>query len=191
MTKLATLRAHGELTEYGVLTEPATLKIQRLLPGPIERVWEYLTVSEKRARWLAGGPIEPRQGGKVTLHFRHRNLAPDETPPEEFREHHDPGNEMHGIITRWEPPRVLAHTFGSDGESEVTFELTTQGKQVQLVVTHRATAGDLPYITLFATGWHTHISHLVALLEDAPRPPFWPQFVRLKSDYDQLRAAIK
>src|SRR5262249_41272244 len=31
---------------YGVLTEPATLKIQRLLPGPIERVWAYLTKGE-------------------------------------------------------------------------------------------------------------------------------------------------
>jgi hypothetical protein len=32
MTELATLDA------YGVLAEPATLKFQRLLPGPIERV---------------------------------------------------------------------------------------------------------------------------------------------------------
>ena len=24
---------------YGIQVEPATLKIQRLLPGPIERVW--------------------------------------------------------------------------------------------------------------------------------------------------------
>ena len=38
---------------YGVLTEPATLKIQRLLPGPIERVWAYLTESELRRQWLA------------------------------------------------------------------------------------------------------------------------------------------
>ena len=42
MTGLATLDA------YGVLTEPQTLKIERLLPGPIERVWAYLTDSELR-----------------------------------------------------------------------------------------------------------------------------------------------
>ena len=40
---------------YGVLTEPATLKIQRLLPGPIERVWAYLTESDLRRQWLAAG----------------------------------------------------------------------------------------------------------------------------------------
>jgi len=34
---------------YGALTEPATLKIQRLLPGPIERVWAYLTESNLAA----------------------------------------------------------------------------------------------------------------------------------------------
>ena len=47
MNELATLDA------YGVLTEPATLKIQRLLPGPVERVWAYLTESKLRRQWLA------------------------------------------------------------------------------------------------------------------------------------------
>ena len=42
---------------YGVLTEPATLKIQRLLPGPIERVWAYLMESELRRQWLAAGAM--------------------------------------------------------------------------------------------------------------------------------------
>ena len=38
---------------YGVLTEPTTLTIQRLLPGPVERIWSYLTDSELRRKWLA------------------------------------------------------------------------------------------------------------------------------------------
>jgi uncharacterized protein YndB with AHSA1/START domain len=42
---------------YGELTEPATLKIQRLLPGPIERVWAYLTEEELRRKWLAAGKM--------------------------------------------------------------------------------------------------------------------------------------
>jgi uncharacterized protein YndB with AHSA1/START domain len=40
---------------YGVLSEPATLTIQRLLPGPIERAWAYLTESDLRRQWLAAG----------------------------------------------------------------------------------------------------------------------------------------
>ena len=38
------------VSAYGVQTEPATVRIQRLLPGPIERVWAYLTESDLRAR---------------------------------------------------------------------------------------------------------------------------------------------
>ncbi len=47
MTELATLDAHG------VLTEPATVEIRRLLPGPIERCWAYLRACPK-AKLLAG-----------------------------------------------------------------------------------------------------------------------------------------
>jgi uncharacterized protein YndB with AHSA1/START domain len=49
MTELASLDT------YGALIEPTTVKIQRLLPGPIERVWAYLTESDLRRQWLAAG----------------------------------------------------------------------------------------------------------------------------------------
>jgi hypothetical protein len=32
---------------FGVLIEPGTIRFERILPGPIERVWDYLTDSEK------------------------------------------------------------------------------------------------------------------------------------------------
>lgn len=176
---------------YGTFTSPAEVRLVRLLPGPIERIWEYLTDAEKRARWFAGGPMEPKQGGKVTLQFQNKSLAGNEAPPAGFEEIHEKGHTMNLVVTRWEPPHVLGLTFGSDGESEVIFELTPQGKQVQLVLTHRSTGGDLPYITLFAAGWHTHVSHLVALLEKAPQPSFWSQFVRVKAEYEKQLTALK
>jgi len=175
----------------GKFTGPAEVRFVRTLPGPIERIWDYLTDPEKRARWFAGGPMEPRVGGKVRLNFRHKDIAPDETPPEGYTQHHDPGHSMDGIVTRCEPPRVLAFTFGSDGESEATFELTPQGKDVQLVLTHRATGGDIPYMSEFGSGWHTHFSLLIALLEGTPRPPFWSKFVKHKADYEKLRLAAQ
>ena len=45
---------------YGTLIEPATLKIERLLPGPIERVWAYLTDSELRRVKVQSHIITPR-----------------------------------------------------------------------------------------------------------------------------------
>jgi uncharacterized protein YndB with AHSA1/START domain len=177
--------------QHGRFNGPAEVRIVRTLPGPIERVWEYLTDSEKRSRWFAGGPMEPRKGGKVTLHFRHKDLAPDEIPPEEFKHHHDSGNSMEGIVTRFEPPRVLAFTFGSTGESEATFELTPQGDDVLLVLTHRARGEDLPYMAEFGAGWHTHVAHLIALLEGSPRPPFWPLYTKFRTEYENLRIAAQ
>ncbi len=38
---------------YGALIEPATLKIERILPGPVGRVWAYLTEGALRRKWLA------------------------------------------------------------------------------------------------------------------------------------------
>lgn len=175
----------------GAFRGPAEIRFVRTLPGPIERVWQYLTDDEKRARWLAGGTIEPRKGGKVRFEFKHKNLVPDEVPPAEFKEHHDPGHSMDCTVTRWEPPRVLAFTFGSDGESEATFELTPQGDDVQLILTHRAKPGDQPYMASFGAGWHTHVSLLIALLEEAPRPAFWSHFVRHQADYEKARLAAQ
>ena len=50
---------------YGALIEPTTLKIQRLLPGPIERIWAYLTDSDLRRKWLAAGAMEMKVGAPV------------------------------------------------------------------------------------------------------------------------------
>lgn len=163
------------------------VRLVRLLPGPIERVWDYLTDPEKRSRWFAGGPMEPRVGGKAELQFRHANIAPDETPPEQFKQYHDPGAKMASTVLRWEPPRVLSYTF--DEDSVVTFELTPEGKNVRLLLTHRSRGEDLPYVAGYASGWHSHLSVLIALLSDAPRPPFWATHTRLRAEYEKLRAA--
>ena len=57
MTELATPG------DYGAQTAPDTIEIQRLLPGPIERVWAYLTESDLRRRWLAAGEMGLQAGG--------------------------------------------------------------------------------------------------------------------------------
>ncbi len=178
---------HSSNEEKGQFIRRSEVRLVRLLPGPIERIWEYLVDPEKRARWFAGGPMEPRKGGKVELFFQHKNISPDEEPPEQFKQTHENGFHMPGTILRWEPPHVLSYTF--DEDSDVTFELTLAGDQVQLVLTHRSRGPDLPYISGYASGWHTHLSLLLALLEGTPRPPFWSMHQRLKAEYEKLNAA--
>lgn len=168
----------------GTFNGPAEVRIVRILPGPIERVWDYLTVPEKRARWFAGGAWEPKVGGKNDLVFQHKNLSPHEEPPEHYKQMHEKGFTMPSTILRCEPPHVLSYTF--DEASEVTFELTSQGKNVLLVLTHRARGEDIPSITGYASGWHTHFGLLAAILEDTPPPPFWAMHKRLKAEYQKL-----
>ena len=63
------------MSEYGIVTEAGAVRFERLLPGPIERVWAYLTEPEKRGTWLAAGPMELRVGGRVELNFHHASQA--------------------------------------------------------------------------------------------------------------------
>ena len=170
--------------QAGKFTTPAEVRIVRTLPGPIERVWEYLTDPEKRARWFAGGPMEPKKGGKVELFFKHKNIAPDETPPEDHKHVQDPGFKMPGTILRCEPPRVLSYTF--DDDSDVTFELIPQDDKVLLILTHRSRGEDLPFLSGYASGWQTHLMILLSLIENTPPPPFWATHGRLKAEYEKL-----
>ncbi|ACB74591.1 SRPBCC family protein [Opitutus terrae] len=175
------------LNQYGELTGPGEVRFVRLLPGPIERVWTYLTDPEKRATWLAGGPMELRVGGRVELLFRHRNLSPDETPPEKYREAHEAGMTMEGRITAIEPPRLLSYTWEGEGpgdESEVRFELTPKGEQVQLLLTHRKLRRPQGVANV-GGGWHLHLAFLAARLEGTTPPAFWARFAELEPEYRQ------
>jgi uncharacterized protein YndB with AHSA1/START domain len=166
---------------------PGEIRIMRTLPGPIERLWQYLTDPVKRSRWFAGGPMELRAGGKMELLFRHKDIAPGETPPAQYAEMHESGWKMPGTVLRCEPPRVLSYTF--DENSDVTFELIPQDKEdksVLLILTHRARGDDVNSLTGYASGWHTHFAILIALLEQTTPPPFWSTHGRLKAEYEKV-----
>jgi uncharacterized protein YndB with AHSA1/START domain len=174
------------MNDYGTITEAGAIRFERLLPGPIERVWAYLTESDKRGKWLASGALEPRVGGQVELRFRHADLSPQKEPvPEKYRQYEN-GAAFTAEVTRCEPPRVLSHTWG-DG-SEVTFELAPQGERVLLVLTHRRLSPtDLLDVS---GGWHTHLDILVDNLNDRVPQPFWSTHARLEAEYERrIKAA--
>ena len=83
---------------YGELIEPTTLKIQRLLPGPIERIWAYLTDSELRRKWMAAGDMEMKVGAPFELVWRNDELTdPPGERPAGFRRrasHAEPDNRI-------------------------------------------------------------------------------------------------
>ena len=74
---------------YGVVTEPATLTIQRVLPGSVERAWDYLTRSDLRRQWLAAGDMELRAGGAFEFVWRNDELnGPAGQRPDGFPDEH-------------------------------------------------------------------------------------------------------
>ena len=167
--------------EFGESINQDTVRIERLLPGPIERVWTYLTDSEKRGTWLAKGEMDLRVGGKVELNFLHSSLTPHVEPtPERFKEM-ECGAGFEGTITKLDPPRLLAFTWGGE-TSEVTFELTPQESKVLLVITHTRLRGPGEK-TLVATGWHTHLGILEDNLCGQTPRPFWSTFETVEIEY--------
>jgi uncharacterized protein YndB with AHSA1/START domain len=170
------------MNDYAVAPNPTTVRLERLLPGPIERAWEYLTDSEKRGKWFASGNMELKKGGSVEFVFDHDQLS-DEPYPEDYRKYK--GSRLSGTVTRYEPPRVLAYTWnGPDGKhSEVTFELTPKGKDVLLVLTHSRIASR-ESMKLFAGGWHSHLGVLADILGGRRPRPFWSDHVKNVREYE-------
>lgn len=164
-----------------VRVEERTVRLERLLPGPAERVWDYLTDSDKRRKWLAAGAMEPHAGGSVKHLFRHSELSHEPTP-ERYRPFED-SPALPGEVTQWDPPRVLAYTWPGDrGASEVTFELFPEGADVLLVVTHRRLA-DIETMVSVASGWDAHLGILIDTLNGQPPRGFWSTHARLEAVY--------
>lgn len=170
---------------YATREAADTLRFERLLPGPIERVWAYLTEPDKRRLWLADGPMELRTGGTVDLVFRNAELGGDVPPPERFACH---AGEIHnpGVVLACEPNRLLRFTWeaGSPSESEVTFELAPRGERVLLTVTHTRLARRSTLLGV-AGGWHSHLALLEGELGEGERPSFWPLVARYREEYEQ------
>jgi uncharacterized protein YndB with AHSA1/START domain len=171
--------------EYGIAPEAGTVRLERMLPGPIERVWSYLTDSEKRGKWFAAGPMELRAGGKLEFHFQNSKLAPQAEPvPERFKQYE--GMTSSGRVTRCEPPNLLSFTWGEDqgDESEVTFELSSHDKEVLMVLTHRRLPNRSEMVSV-ASGWHVHVGVLIDQLNGREPQPFWSTLERLEGEYDR------
>jgi uncharacterized protein YndB with AHSA1/START domain len=164
---------------YGVLIEPATLKIERVLPGPAERVWAYLTDSDLRRKWLAAGDMQMETGSGFELVWRNDELTdPPGMKPEGFGAEH----RMKSEITECDPPRKLAFTWGTTGG--VSFELQPIGDEVLLTVIHR-TLPDRSMLLMVSAGWHMHLEVLAAKMAGAKPKPFWDGWLQLKADYDK------
>lgn len=176
------------MNNYGTFTETGTIQFERLLPGPAERIWDYLTKSELKAKWLAAGDVEPRVGGKVEFKFKHSDLSKaDDTIPEKYKQMED-GTYFEGRVTEWNPPRKLSYTWDEETgeESEVTYELIPKRNGgVLLRLTHRRLGDDPETHISVAAGWHTHLGIFMDKLKGREIKGFWKVHTKMEEIYEQ------
>ena len=156
------------------------VRFERVLPGPITRVWDHLTKPELLPAWFGEhSSIEPRAGGTVRMLDGH----------------------IRGTVTQWAPPHRLSYTWNvfapGDGpdaasaypESYLTLTLEPHDGQVMLRLAH------MPVLERFekqnAMGWHTFIDILSDSLAQRPARPRREYMMRNAARYgvdlDNLR----
>jgi len=164
---------------HGIVTESGAVRFQRLLPAPPERVWDYLTRSELRRTWFAGGEMDLRPGGALMFVFRNSELSHhDEEMPERFREYE--GMESPGKVLAVDRPRRLVHLWG---EEELVWELEPQGENTLLTLTHSRLKDRAMRVDVSA-GWHIHFDMLEDLLAGRTPRPFWSTQAGYEKDYE-------
>ena len=111
--------------QYGKFTGAGEVRLVRTLPGPIERIWEYLTDPGKTRPLVRRRCARAKAaGGRVGFAMSQADFAPDETPPDKYKACASHGRDHRGPRAPMRTtPRLLAFTFGGD-DSEVTFELS-------------------------------------------------------------------
>ena len=173
------------MNKYGEILEDGSMRFVRVLPGPIERVWSWLTIGDKRAQWLCGGGDIAAPGQTIKFDFRHDDLTPhDETIPAQYAEM-DSGVSFDVVVTVCEPPRrAVIEWPGARGvPSIVEFQLAEQAGKVTLTITQRGDINAEEFVGALA-GWHTHLDIMVDKLSgEAPRP-FWARHQALTAEYE-------
>ena len=162
---------------FGTLLDAHTLRFERDLPGPIERVWAYLTESDLRATWLYPGEVPREVGGEYTKMWE--------------GEDGQPGGGLTLRTRVYDPPHVLEYDWielGAPGaatrDSYIRFELAANGDRVHLTFTHRALPTD-EYATIGA-GWHAHLDTLVAQVGDVGGPDAFARYAEIAPRYAPL-----
>ena len=168
------------MNDYATRLAPDAIRLERLLPGPIERVWAFLTESDKRARWLAAGEIELKTGGKVELSFDHARISHEPTPAK----YRDMPMGFTGKVMRCDPPRLLAFSWmeSHGSQSEVTFELAERADKVLLTITHRKLE-DRNSLLSVSGGWDVHVGILEDVLTDQSPRGFWSSHEKREQEY--------
>jgi uncharacterized protein YndB with AHSA1/START domain len=157
---------------FGTIANSGTIRFERLLPGPTERVWDYLTKPDLLATWLAQGEIQLHVGGYVELKFgRPEGSAVTNSV-------------ISGVVTHCHPPDSLSYYWTDAATiSNVVFELEKRGSEVLLLLTH----ANVPksQASACSAGWHARLDILAEQLNNRTPSSLPALFESLVPHYEQ------
>jgi len=169
------------MDDYGKLIGSDTLVFQRLLPGTVEQVWEYLVDPEKRKLWFAGGSSYLDSGVDSQLVFNNEQLSEEHDPtPEKYSEFGE-GFVSEAKVIRIEPPYLLEIEW----EGTVKFELIQVNENVKLTLTHSRHKEDREAKIGTLAGWHAHLNIFRLILNGQQVPGFWKTHDKLEQEYSK------
>lgn len=154
---------------------PDTIRLERLLDAPADKVWNYLTRAELRQQWFMGGS-DAQPDSEFELLNDHDNLSDDDVPyPESYAPYK--GKTWSERVIRFDPPRLLETTFQGGKNGVVTYELLSEGGRTRLVLTHSGIESGTGAQD-FGSGWNSHLTVLQERLAGRGVPDFWALHAR-------------
>jgi uncharacterized protein YndB with AHSA1/START domain len=171
----------------GSLLDLHTVEFKRLLPGPIELAWDYLTRAELVKTWFADVTLEPRVGGAVQVRFEGGTCG-------------EGAAAVRGVVREFRKPHVLAFSWiqgraqpdasGNDSfESEVRFELQERGEKVLLTLLHSRLPTD--ELSGHSAGWHAYLDNLESVAGGRGAIAFMDVFRQLYPGYQEQVATLQ
>jgi uncharacterized protein YndB with AHSA1/START domain len=139
------------MSDFAKRLDEHTVQFVRILPGPTERVWDYLWDSKKRGEWFASGAMPTTVGESFEMHFKHSELSPHTAaPPDRMAEMDRTGHTSRNTLLAYEPPHRLFFTFGPEKRiySEVEFRLDPEGDPKDNKVCFTLTHSKIPTASL-------------------------------------------
>ncbi len=153
------------MSDQATIVDRNTLTLVRQLPGPIERVWAYLTDPKFLVKWFSDGIVADVVGGEVRF---------------------DMG--ATGRVTAFEPPHLLEYTWneleksrGPIVNSLVRWELSENANGVRLTLTH-SRLSEIE-VRFHSAGWHAFLHRLSAFVDGRAPEPLGELFARFYSEY--------
>jgi uncharacterized protein YndB with AHSA1/START domain len=147
-----------------------SIRLERLLEAPPEKVWDYLTRAELREQWFMGG-TDARPESEFELLVDHDKLSEEKVPyPDTFQCFK--GRVFREKVLKFDPPRLLETTFQGGKGGIVTYELFAERGKTRLVLTHSGIS-DPSGFRDFGGGWTSHLAVLQEKLAGRSVKNFW------------------